>query len=121
MPPKYLFLIDGIGGVLSAVLLLLLGDYFLMPANILYILAAIAVIYATYSLTCFWLTKSLIIKNWQPYMKIIAVSNLLYCCLTLGLVAEYFSTLTYLGVAYFIGEISVICFLAFIEWKSTNT
>jgi hypothetical protein len=56
--------------------------------------------------------------NWPPFLRMISTANLLYCCLTLGLVIYYFPVLTILGVVYFIAEIMVVCGLVFVELKT---
>jgi hypothetical protein len=82
---KNIFLIDGMGAVLTALLLsqLLarLVPVFGMPSAILYPLAAIAACFAIYSLLCHLLVK----KNWKPFLRGIAVANTLYCLTDIGL------------------------------------
>jgi len=96
--PKRLFLLDGLGAFLTAfflgVVLVTFEDKFGMPQKVLY-------------------AKN----NWRPYLKIIAVANLLYCCLTFGLVIFFYSKLTQLGLIYFLLEIFIIINLAIIELK----
>ncbi len=115
LTPKRLFLIDSLGAVLTALLLSqVLARFetvFGMPRNILYILAGVAVVFAIYSFLCHLLVKD----NWRSYLILIAIANTLYCMVTLGLVVYYFGRLTYLGVAYFIGEIIIVLSLVRIE------
>ena len=117
---KNLFLIDGIGALVSAIflgiVLVSLHSLIGMPRNILYLLAVIPCFFAVYSFTCHFAA----IKNWQPYLKIIAVANLLYCCLTLGLVLGLREQLTYLGIGYFIIEIIIVVALAIFEWRTAQ-
>lgn len=117
LQPKTLFLIDGIGALVTAFLLFAVlktfHEYFGMPECVLTWLSAIAVVFSIYSLTCSFLVK----RNWKPFLVIIATANLLYCCLTTLLVVYYFPFLTILGVLYFLGEIAIICGLVFIELK----
>ena len=99
---KKLFLIDGLGALLSAfllgVILVRWEPVFGMPAKVLYPLAAIAGVFAIYSLSChFFLTQ-----NRGRFLKGIAVANLLYCCLTLTLVVYFYSQLTVLGGRIFL-------------------
>lgn len=117
LKPKTLFLIDGIGALLTAFLLFVVlrafREYVGMPDVILTSLSLIAVVFAIYSIGC-----CLFLKNtWKPFLTIISTANLLYCCLTTVLVVYYYPLLTILGVIYFSGEIAVICGLVFIELK----
>ncbi len=115
--PKLLFLIDGLGALLSAIMLgVVLVKYqtsFGMPANALYCLAAIAGMFCLYSFYIF-LTKP---SRWQRFLMIIAIANLQYCILTAGLVIFMYSKLTNLGVIYFVIEIIIVVLLAVFELK----
>jgi len=90
-------------------------SFFGMPKQELFYLALGAVAFSIYSLTCFFLFP----KNWKPYLQLIAILNILYCCVTLVLVFILKSELTAWGVAYFVGEIILICFIAWMEIKTT--
>jgi nucleoside recognition membrane protein YjiH len=115
LPSRKLFLIDGFGAVLSAILLGLVltsfKPWFGMPVKVLYILASLAVLFALYSFSCFLLNP----RNWKPFLKVIAFINLGYYCLTLGLVYLYFADLTSLGLAYFLIEVLIVFVLAAVE------
>ncbi len=117
---KKLFLIDSLGGGLSAFMLgLVLVAYnpiIGMPYPTLYLLSFIACLFCVYSFVCFKFTP----KNWQLFMKIVAVCNLLYCCLTIGLTIHYYAALTALGVAYFVIEVIIIVIIAIIEIQTAN-
>ncbi|MGB0982883.1 MAG: hypothetical protein ACPG19_02515 [Saprospiraceae bacterium] len=118
--PQRLFLIDGLGALLSAfllgIVLVALKEMIGMPKNELYILSFLAVGFATYSLFFSWKTPS----NWQIYLKIISIINLIYCCLTLGLVFYHQDTITVLGVVYFLVEILIVGSLAIFEFKVSS-
>jgi hypothetical protein len=120
MKIKTLFLIDGLGALLSAFFLFaVLGtfsEYFGMSPTILIRLSAIAMIFALYSMTCFFFLKD----NWKPFLRIICAANLLYSCLTISLVIYFYKNLTLLGIAYFLAEIIVILGLVFVELKALN-
>jgi hypothetical protein len=115
--PYKLFLADSIGALLSALLLGIvlvnLEHTFGMPKNTLYILSLCAIAFCIYSFLCFFFK----VKNWPPFMKAIAITNLGYCCLTLGLVIYFHQQITALGYIYFILEIIIIIMLAIIELK----
>lgn len=119
--PKQLFLIDGIGALVSA---LFLGVVFVqlesaigMPKNILYGLALAPCFFAMYSFGCYFFVKS----SRSPYLKFIAICNLLYCCTTIWLVYGNYENLTSLGLFYFIVELIVILILVGIEIRSANS
>ncbi len=121
LAPKRLFLADGLGGMLSALLLgvvlMRFQTTFGMPQEVLYFLACLACMYAVFSLLSYWRIKT----NWRPYMRGIAIANLLYCCLTIGLVIYHHQNLTKLGVTYFLLEVAVILGLVIMELKTVST
>jgi len=119
--PKNLFLIDGFGALLSAfslgIVLVKFEEIVGMPQRVLYILALMACIFAVYSFSCYLRVN----KNWRPFLKAIAFANLLYCCLTIGLVLYFYQSLTALGILYFVLEIIVILLLVSIELKMASS
>lgn len=120
LAPKQLFLIDSLGGILSALLLgVVLARFetaFGMPQKVLYLLACLACVYTIYSLLSYWRIK----ENWRPYMQAIAIANLFYCCLTIGLVIYHFQKLNKLGLLYFLLEVVVIISLIIVELKTVS-
>ncbi|WP_019991342.1 hypothetical protein [Rudanella lutea] len=118
--PRRLFLIDSLGACLTVVMLLAclpsLEPYIGMPLPILRLLALPASTFALYSAGCYWLVRS----RWQLYLNGIAVANGLYCLITFGLIISYYDLLTRLGVAYFLGEIGVICALIWVERQAVT-
>ena len=117
MNVKNLFLLDSLGALLSAIMLgLVLTRYetfFGMPADVLHILAIIPCVFCIYSFLCF-LIKT---KKERLYLTIIAVANLLYCCLTTFYIFKLYQKLTIWGLFYFIAEIIVVIVLALYELK----
>lgn len=114
--PRTVFLIDGIGAVLSTMLLLVVGyfeDAFGMQKEVLHRLVPITILFSIYSLACYSLKP----QNWKRYLDLIAIANFLYCFITVGLIVHYFNQLTPLGVIYFLIEIVVILILCRIEWR----
>lgn len=115
LKPKTIFLIDGMGALVSAVLLGLvltrLEMFFGLPKNVLYVLAGIALLLAVYSLSNAFMQ----LANPSKRLKLIAVANLLYCLLTIVLLLVFYPKLTMFDVLYFIGELLIILSLAFIE------
>jgi hypothetical protein len=121
--PKNLFLIDGLGALLTAfligIVLRIFEDAFGMPQKHLIILSILACIFAIYSMSCYFFVG----KNWRTYLKIIAVANLMYCLLTAVLVMLLYQQITILGIIYFIGEILIIIGIVYTELSvsSKNT
>ncbi len=119
LQPKTIFLIDGMGALVSAILLGLvltkLETFFGLPKNVLHLLSGIALLLAVYSLS------NAFMQNAKPSkrLKLIAVANLLYCLLTAVLLLIYYPKLTMFDVLYFIGELLIILSLAFIELSAT--
>lgn len=120
LSPKTLFLIDGLGAITTAVLLSqVLARFepvFGMPKYILFTLAGIACCLAIYSISCHFLVK----ENYARFLKAIAIGNLIYCIITVVLILMFFSSLTWLGIAYFVGEITIVLLLAQIEFKMST-
>ncbi len=85
-----------------------------MPKNILYILTAIACFFAIYSFTC----AALEVTRWQTLMRVIALANTLFCCLTAGLVVYFYAQLTAFGVAYFVQEWFVVGIVVWAELRT---
>jgi hypothetical protein len=111
---RAIFLIDGLGALLSSILLVAVAyfeDTFGISKNVLYQLVPVPIVFTTYSLCCYVVNP----QHWRLYLRIIALANILYCCLTLGLVYYYWAALTAIGVAYFLGEIVVVALLSSIE------
>jgi len=115
---KKLFLVDSFGALLSAVLLagvLAQFEQFIgLPSWILYLLAAIAMIFAAFSLFCFLRVDS----NWQSYLHTIAILNISYSGLTIVFLISNWITLTVYGLLYFSIELSLVLLLAYTELKT---
>jgi hypothetical protein len=118
--PSLLFLTDSIGAFTTSFLLFVvvrnLDTYFSMPDEIVVGLSAGAALLFVYSGTCFFFLK----KNWTNYIRIIMIANLLYCILTGSLLFLWFYDLTTFDLMYFIGEINIIVFIVFIEYKTSR-
>lgn len=118
LKPKKVFLIDAFGAALTTVflnsILKTYNEYFGMPIEILTVLSILAFVLAIYSFSCFVLLEN----NTQNFLIPIIVANLSYCILTIGIVTYYYNKITILGLAYFVGEILLICLLVYIELKT---
>ncbi len=113
--PKRIFLIDGLGALLTAFFLgIILASFensFGMPKTILYILSIIACLFAFYSFCSSFFATS----HWRHLLKWLIIANAIYCCLTIGLVFHFFQNLRILGLFYFLLELIVMISLIFFE------
>ena len=118
--PTQIFLIDGLGAIVSALLLfLILGNFeffFGMRKSVIDKLAILPIAFSIYSLSCYFINA----KNWRVLLKIIAVANILYCCLSFGLVINQYEHITIYGILYFLIEKMIVITLALIEWQLSN-
>ena len=119
LTPNTIFRIDGIGALITAICLGVLmpkfPEVFHMPTEILTWLALIASFFATYSLACSVVKP----KNWEPFLKAIAIANLSYCLVTAVLIFMYRGQLGLFDHGYFFGEIVIVVSLAIFELKQT--
>lgn len=115
--PKKLFLIDGFGALLSAfllgIVLVKFEPVFGIPAATLYVLAALPVFFAIYDFYTYFKANSKL----RHFLKGIAIMNLLYCCLSIGLAIYHKGSITNLGWAYIAVEILIVVLLAILELK----
>ncbi len=117
---KKLFLLDGFGAIVSAILLgvvlVKLEVYFGIPKSALYFLAALPCFFAIYDFYCYFKIE----RNLFKFLRAIAIVNLLYCCLSLGLAFCHREHLTRLGWLYIIVEIVIVVIIASIELKAAS-
>lgn len=120
LEPKQLFLLDGLGALLSAfllgVVLVRLENVFGIPKSTLYFLAFLPCLFAVYDFYCYLRIK----ENYKPFLKGIAFINLLYCCISIGFAFHHEDTLTSFGWAYIILEIVIVVALAIVELRVSN-
>lgn len=118
--PKKLFLLDAFGALVTATLLYFVlkpfHETFGIPTNILFYLSLSGLVLCVYSLSCFFFLKS----NWKPFLRVIAIGNLLYCLATSAILILFFNQLTVLGLLYFLIEICIILFVVILEIKTAN-
>jgi len=111
-----MLLIDAIGAVITALLLSQVvarfDDQFGMPKNVVHVLALLACCLAIYSFSSYFFGK----KNVKRLLRIVFGTNVLYCVLTTLLMIQHYEALTWLGLAYFVGEIIVIASLLVVEY-----
>jgi len=123
MKNKYLnnlFLIDGFGAIVSAfllgIVLVKLEMYFGIPKSTLYFLAVLPILFAVFDFYCYFKIE----QNLEKYLKAIAVVNILYCCLSLGLAFYHYNQIKYLGWIYIIIEIIIVVAIAMIELRAAR-
>ena len=116
--PKNIFLIDGIGALLTALLLFFMlrnfNTFFGLSKSVLKDLSLLALVFSFYSISCYLLVNN----NWKSFLKIICTANILYCLLTIGILFYHYDNITILGIAYFLGEIAIITGLVFLEIRT---
>ncbi|XDD56044.1 hypothetical protein AB3N62_18320 [Leptospira sp. WS4.C2] len=118
--PRYIFLMDGLGAILSAVLLALVLPLYVdllgMPIETLFILSILPVVYAIYSLLCYLMDPF----QWKFYLRVIAIANFLYCLVTMVYLVLNLEQTTIFGELYFVLEMIVVASLATFELKMSN-
>jgi hypothetical protein len=106
-------LVDGVGASVSAVFLGIMLPAFNerigLSLPILFVLGGLALLFAVYSLTCFFTSAP-----YRPYLLLIIIANTLYSILTLTLVF-FNSSLTVLGLLYFTFELIILVMLIYFE------
>ena len=111
---------DSIGAFVTAIMLRFVLTSFEsrvgMPRPVLYFLSLIACLYGVYSFWCYLKIN----QNWKPFLKAIALANLIYSALTIGLVIYFYEKLTLLGLLYFAIEAVVIIILGSFEYKTSS-
>lgn len=112
---RSLFLLDGVGAVVSALMLGLVlpafHEYIGLPVSILRLLGAVALLPAFYSLTCYRRDAG------ARWLGPIAIANVVYCMVTFVILLAHQDSVTSLGMLYFIMEMAIILVLAFVEKK----
>ncbi len=113
--PRQVFLLDGLGGVLTATLLGLILPLFhehlgLGPRTLRWLgLAGLG--YAAFSLSTFWRSP----RRVAPYLRVIVVANLVYCAVIIAVLSARRADVTVLGFGYFAVEVVVILALVGLE------
>jgi len=109
-----IFLVDGIGALLSAAMIGLVLPRFEigLPDRLLYALAIVALSFFAYSMSCFFLKK-----NSPGWLRVIVIANSVYSLITAVVVVAHFAELHPLGLIYFLGELLIIFILVVVEIK----
>ncbi len=115
--PKELFKIDGIGAIISAfllgIVLVQFENVFGIPKSTLYFLASLPCFFALYDLYSYLNAGT----QTRTYLRIIAIINIIYCFLSIGLAIFHWEKITILGWSYILVETMIVCVLAWIELK----
>ena len=118
--PRKLFIIDGLGALLSAfllgVVLVRFESIFGIPASALYLLASFPLGFVMYDAISYRIKG-----RTAALLKGIAILNLLYCGLSLSLALYHSETITMLGWAYILGEVGIIILLAILEIRASHS
>jgi hypothetical protein len=118
--PKTLFIIDGAGAILSAFLLGLVlvqfSAFFGIPVPVFYFLAAFPVLFFLFDIYAYRSVQQHIAIK----LKIIALSNFLYCLVSIIVAAYHAEQVTIWGWAYIFIEIFIVLILAAIELAVAN-
>ncbi len=113
--PKYIFLIDGLGALITTLSLILLivpfSEFWGTDSAFISRLATATVFFTLYSLSCFFMAGN----AWKKLLAIIITANSIYCIITAWMLYQSFNSITLWGIAYFAGEIAVILSLVCVE------
>jgi hypothetical protein len=116
--PGKLFLVDGLGAILSAVLwgvVFVIWDFIIgIPRPSLIFLAVFPCLFALYDLFCFLNVP----RRTGAFLQGIAMMNLSYVFLSIGLAMYHYASLTGFGWMYMVIELVVVLILAFIEFSA---
>lgn len=118
--PKRLFLIDGLGALLTILLFLFVlipfENFFGIPRSVVYFLAVFPTLFLLYDMLCY--TK--VHNRFSRYLRGIASANCMYCGLSLGTAIYHNHLIRPFGWFYILAEIIIILLLASIEYKTAN-
>jgi hypothetical protein len=113
---KKILLLDSLGALVTAINLMVIPQfesYTGIPRDIALILLPLPILYSIFSFLSYKFGN----HNWRSLLKMIAIANLFYCCLTMYVTWINFDTFKILGIIYFIVEILIIVVLATLELK----
>ena len=117
LTPKRLFLIDGIGALLSAfmlgIVLVRYESFFGIPTGTLQNLAKLALGLVVYDITSYT-GKA---RNSIYFLQFLPFANLTYCALSIAYIWPHHEKITTSGWIYIIGEFIIVLLLAQFEWR----
>jgi hypothetical protein len=110
---KNIFLIDGIGAILSTVSTGLVLSFFTIltgiPISVSSALASLGLVFAIYSFSCYAIVKQ--IKPWM--LAAIIIANVSYCLI--ATIIAFTINVTHWGQVYFIAEVLIVVGVVIIE------
>jgi|SRR5690554_2880712 len=113
--PRHLFLLDGIGAFFSlfllGILLIRFEHFFGIPVSTLYFLAFFPLCFLLFDLFSFFIVR----RNYQIYLRIIAILNIAYCLLSIVLSLYQYDNISSFGLLYIFIEVTVIGIIAALE------
>lgn len=113
---KNIFLVDAIGALLSLLGLIaikLFFDGFGMPLSVVKALLFFPLVYFVFSFCCFIVKP----KSQKLLLFTIAIANFLYAVITSILISQNYTSITTIGLCYFILEIIILLFIVATEIK----
>ncbi len=118
--PRTLFVIDGFGALISAFflgfILVRLEPFIGMPRHTLFFLASFPLVFALLDVLSYFQHPS----RWKSLLRIIAIANILYICISLWMLFQHASQLSVWGYLYFMGEIFILAVLIIVEFSVAN-
>lgn len=116
--PRILFLMDGLGAACSCFLLgvILNGhpDFFGVPPDVVTLLSLFAAALSVSAFLCYCFSK----KNVRWLLTVMGIGNLVYCLVTIVMLAQAPEKIKWPGVFYFSGELSLLVILVSAEWRA---
>ncbi len=113
--PRQLFLVDGAGAFLSAlmlgVVLIRLESYFGIPPRMLLILAAFPVLFVVYDLCCVMFHP----RSPGLFLRIIGFANLCYVFICFFLIIDHSGSILRPGWIYLVSEMLIVAAIGFGE------
>ncbi|WP_027420444.1 hypothetical protein [Crocinitomix catalasitica] len=115
--PEKLFVLDGVGALLSAfllgVVLVPFEAVFGIPKSSLYFLAFLPILFTLFD---FWAYRNNS-GNTKSLLTIIAIMNMIYCCISIGFAMFHYKSITIWGYLYIFAEILVVLSIVQLELK----
>lgn len=118
--PNKLFMLDGIGAVVSALFLGMIlpntENIFGFPKSVLYLLSGFPICFAFYDLFAYYLLND----KYHLFLRFIASANIAYCIISIGVAFNHQDKILIPGWLYLIGEIIIVTLLVSIELKTAK-
>ncbi len=115
--PRKLFIVDGLGAVVSAfmlgVVLVLLHSHIGIPQKTLYFLATFPVFFGLVDLYAYRQSA----EKWPSFLKWIAIGNLMYCFVSIACAYLHWESIKPLGWIYLVLEIVIQLILIRLEYR----